>query len=128
MLTAAELKELGDEDLDSLAEGVEVELRRRKNRRVRQTVKTAKAMLAAAGFDVQLIPLATGKTKPEVKAPVAPRPHVEPGLYQNPSNPDETWRPGGRGRQPLWVRRALESGIDISEWRVEEEDEEAVSA
>ncbi|WP_445322487.1 H-NS histone family protein [Roseobacter sp. HKCC-CH-9208] len=39
-------------------------------------------------------------------AKVAPR-------YRNPSNPDQTWT--GRGRKPLWVVDALNSGKSLDD-------------
>ncbi len=36
--------------------------------------------------------------------------------YCNPSNPDQTWT--GRGRQPIWYREAIESGINPDELKI----------
>jgi DNA-binding protein H-NS len=36
-----------------------------------------------------------------------------PPKYRNPANPSQTW--SGRGRQPAWIKEALESGRPLEE-------------
>lgn len=36
--------------------------------------------------------------------------------YQNPQNPQEVW--SGRGRQPHWVREALEAGASLDDLQI----------
>lgn len=35
--------------------------------------------------------------------------------YRNPNNPDQVWH--GRGRQPMWMKRALGAGVSIDALR-----------
>lgn len=35
--------------------------------------------------------------------------------YRNPNNPDQVWH--GRGRQPIWMKRALGAGVSIDTLR-----------
>ena len=44
-----------------------------------------------------------------------PYPRVLP-KYRNPENPSETW--SGRGKQPLWIAAALESGRHIDDFLI----------
>ena len=36
--------------------------------------------------------------------------------YQNPENPSEQWT--GRGRQPHWIKQAMESGKNLDDYKV----------
>jgi DNA-binding protein H-NS len=44
-----------------------------------------------------------------------PYPPVVP-KFRNPDRPSETW--AGRGKQPLWLRRHLQSGKQVDEFRI----------
>jgi DNA-binding protein H-NS len=36
--------------------------------------------------------------------------------YQNPQNPSEQWT--GRGRQPIWIKTAVESGKNLDDFKI----------
>jgi len=61
------------------------------------------AQKAAQEFGFSLEEVLGGR---KAGAKVAPR-------YRNPSNPDQTWT--GRGRKPLWVVEALNSGKSLDD-------------
>ncbi len=62
---------------------------------------------------------AQGATTTEA-APTRKYPRVRP-KYRNPAPPGETW--SGRGKQPRWLVKALESGHKLEEFRIGEKDQ-----
>lgn len=83
-----------------------------------QIINRGKHDLAQAQEQVKLIANNLGMSVPELFSsmgkskvgkvsgkPVAPK-------YQNPNNPDEKWT--GRGRKPVWVKTAEESGVSLT--------------
>jgi DNA-binding protein H-NS len=48
--------------------------------------------------------------------PLLTEPVEHPVKYRHPQNPDLTWC--GKGRRPLWMNRALNNGLTLSEMTV----------
>lgn len=118
-----DLKSLDDEALDELADAVARELSRRKNKRARQAVKKARELLAFAGYEADLRPLSDSPVAAKPVKEAKPKlPPIPAGVYRDPESGAE-WQPGNRGRQPRWIREALEAGLDLSAYRVDDEAE-----
>jgi DNA-binding protein H-NS len=63
-------------------------------------------------------------SKPNTK-PRRPYPTVFP-KYQNPAEPSETW--SGRGKQPRWLKSALNAGGTIEDFKIQARPEGKVSS
>jgi DNA-binding protein H-NS len=76
-------------------------------KRAEERVEAARTLSEQAktmGFSIrELIPLLDDLAEKSVK-------------YRHPDKPDLTWC--GRGRRPLWLNEAVDSGIDIAKIRV----------
>lgn len=51
---------------------------------------------------------------------LAERPPVGKPRYRDPANPFQTWT--GRGKRPNWLRRYLEGGRSLEEFKINEEE------
>ena len=91
-LSFAELKELQD--------AVAIKVREKQEAEKADAKAELERLARERGFDAhELFSGKPGTGKPKTK--VAPK-------YRNPDNPEQTWT--GRGRQPGWVKEALEAG------------------
>jgi len=88
-LTVAELNQLINE--------AQITINKRKREQKKALLERFKAQAAEEGLSLDEV---MGKTG-------AKRPTVSP-KYRNPADPTQTWT--GRGRKPLWVVAALDSG------------------
>jgi len=71
-------------------------------RRKAEAKREVEAKAREHGFSLaELVEAGSGKSSKG--SPVAPK-------FRNPDNPEQTW--SGRGRQPVWYRDALTTGID----------------
>lgn len=97
-LSCVELRQLSADVTSALAS---VEARNRKD-----ALAAAEAAVQEYGFTLK--DLIGGRQK-SAKAPSAAR-------YRHPENPVQTWT--GRGRQPLWFKAALESGVSPEDMEI----------
>lgn len=51
-----------------------------------------------------------------IKTPKSREAKPAPMKYRNPNNVDQQW--SGRGRQPIWVKRWIESGNSLEDMRI----------
>lgn len=100
-MAQVDLRSFSFEELDQLAQAIEVEKRRRQDEDRQQILHDARAMAARYGLSVEQF-LATPATKTRTRAQVK---------YRNPTNPRQTW--SGRGKQPAWVKNALATGVTL---------------
>ncbi len=112
------LKAMTRKELTKLAKDVEKALRTSEQRERRDALKAAEKAVAEFGFSLDDI---SGNAQP--KAPrkskrrkAGPPKKKAPPKYRNPANPEQTW--SGRGRKPLWINAALESGADITDLEI----------
>lgn len=80
-----------------------------KKQQLAEVRRRLEADAKAAGFDIyELFAGRAGRSTggDTVKRSVAPK-------YRNPGNSSETWT--GRGKQPIWLRNALASGLTLND-------------
>lgn len=97
-LSVAQLEKLIDDArarIDSLKKQQFVDLRRRLEAEARE-----------AGFSIEELFSGRAPRAAVAKREVAPK-------YRNPHNGSQTWT--GRGKQPIWVRDALASGVKLED-------------
>lgn len=103
------LKDLSLKQLLKLQSDVEIAIERAKTKDLQIAKKELEKAAQKMGYSLaELVDVpADGASarKPKSK-PVRPK-------YQNPENKTETWT--GRGRQPLWVRHALDTGATLDD-------------
>ena len=93
-------------ELLEIMKQIPLELKKR-DKTVKKDLREKMHKLAEdAGYSLDDI-LTNSKAKPSKKA--------EP-KYQNPDDPSATW--SGRGRKPLWIIAALESGTTLEELEI----------
>lgn len=102
-ITMADLNAMTLADLKSLEKKVVKAVGKFEEREKKRALSALKAEARKLGFS--LADLTGVEEKP--KAPKKPRAKVAP-KYANPADKSQTWT--GRGRRPLWVVAALESG------------------
>ncbi len=98
-LTLDELKKL-QKDVNKAVETYE-------DRRKQEARSAAEAVAREMGFSLSELTDGSGK---KGKAPNPPK-------YRHPENPSLTWT--GRGRQPAWIKEALENGTPLDEFLIE---------
>lgn len=102
------LDKLSAKDLDKLQADIDAQKKKLEKERVSSVAADIRKLLKDAGVAIEeVVPHLNKKpraTKPRGK--VAPK-------YKNPEDPDQTWT--GRGRKPLWVVAALESGKTLDD-------------
>jgi len=115
---AFNLKAMTRKELSKLKKDVEKALKTSEQRERRNALKAAEKAVAEFGFSLDEI---SGGAK--VKAPKkgkkgkVGRPRKKAAAkYRNPADPEQTW--SGRGRKPLWINAALESGADITDLEI----------
>lgn len=109
---AVDLKNMTEKQLLKLKGDVEKRLEFLKNNNLEEARKAAEK--AAKSFGVELQDILSAPVKKARKSPakgtkVAPK-------YKNPADAKQTWT--GRGRQPLWVKAALESGKSLDDLKI----------
>lgn len=99
-----DLTQKTDDELKQLRDQLDVELKDRREAKIRQFKIEMKQRADELGvsLDEMLKAPVPGKSRGKV----APK-------YQNPSNPGETWT--GRGQKPGWVRDALAAGKTLDQ-------------
>lgn len=105
-----DLKNLGVDQLEDLIHRAKARIVEVKEETVSKLREQLAAQARAHGYDISELFGGKAKAAPrKVKTPVKPK-------YRHPGNPDVTW--SGRGRQPAWVREALESGKSLEDLSV----------
>lgn len=96
------LAKLSDSELVKLQKDVGKALASRDEQKRKDALEAARAEAKKHGFNLQdLVGPAKG-SKP--KSALPPK-------YRHPENPEVTW--SGRGRQPRWIKEALEQGKSL---------------
>ncbi|WP_102107734.1 H-NS family nucleoid-associated regulatory protein [Oceaniglobus roseus] len=103
-----ELDALSRKELLKLREEVDTALNTLDARRKAEARKAAAAAAKEHGFDLdELVEAAKGSRKTQQK---------NPPKYRNPENPTQTWT--GRGRQPAWIKEALERNQSLDMFEI----------
>ena len=109
-MPSIDLEDLSTADLTKL----EAQIEKRKQELAKENLTSASAEIKAvlAKYDLSLDDVLPLITKAKGKRASAPRGKVAP-KYQNPADASQTWT--GRGRKPLWVIAALDSGKTLDD-------------
>ncbi|MEL6520698.1 MAG: H-NS histone family protein [Pseudomonadota bacterium] len=99
-----ELDTLSLDELRALKKDVEKTIETYEVRRRNEALVAVEAIAREAGFSLN--DLVTGSKKKSAQR----------AKYKHPENPELTW--SGRGRQPVWFKELLGSGMDEAEMRV----------
>jgi DNA-binding protein H-NS len=99
-MTLDELKKL-QKDVNKAVDGYQ-------DRQRKDALAAAEAAARELGFSLAEL---TGAPVKKTKSVSAPK-------YRHPENPEQTWT--GRGRQPDWIKDALEKGQSKDEFLIEE--------
>ncbi|MEE4208692.1 MAG: H-NS histone family protein [Parvularcula sp.] len=102
-LTALDLDEL-----KQLQKDVDKAIRDYETRRKQEALAKAEAAAKEAGYS--LSELFDDTPKKGKKGP------ANPPKYRHPENPELTW--SGRGRQPGWIKEALEQGKPLNDYLI----------
>ena len=97
---AINLEKLSLDELKDLKKDVELAIRGFEKRRKKEALVAAQKAVQEHGFSLEDILSEKSASKGIPK-------------YANPSDPNQTWT--GRGRQPGWVKEALEQGKSIDD-------------
>ncbi|MGR3592510.1 MAG: H-NS histone family protein [Limimaricola soesokkakensis] len=95
-------------DLKKLRKAVDRAIQDYQERKQAQARNAAEAAAREFGFSLEELVASKGTKKG--------RP-TSPAKYRNPDDPAQTW--SGRGRQPQWMREALENGADREDFLIE---------
>ncbi len=99
-----DLQSMSLDDLKMLQKNVDIAIRDFEKRKKKEALIAAQKVAQEHGFSLdEIFASKSGGTKG------VPR-------YANPENPDQTWT--GRGRQPQWVKDALNSGKSLDDLAV----------
>jgi DNA-binding protein H-NS len=98
-MTNTDLSKLSLEELTSLKADVDKAIQNYETRKRNEALAAAEAAAQAAGYS--LSDLMAGSRLGKKKT-------ASPPKYQHPENPELTW--SGRGRQPRWLKEAVEAG------------------
>ncbi|MGB8622784.1 MAG: H-NS histone family protein [Paracoccaceae bacterium] len=100
-----DLDKLSKKELEKLRSDVDKALATLESRKKAEARKAAEQAAKEHGFSLDDIFKAGAKPKQK-----------SPPKYRNPANPQQTWT--GRGRQPGWIKEALEKGKSLSEFAI----------
>lgn len=106
-MTDIDLNSLTLDELKKLQKDVNKAVESYEDRRKQEAKAAVEAKAREMGFS--LSELADGTAK-KGRTP-------RPAKYRHPENPSLTW--SGRGRQPGWIKEALENGTSLDEFRIE---------
>ena len=109
---AADLKKMTEKQLLKLKSDIDKQLEVLSSNKLVEARKAAEE--AAKSFGVELDDILSMPAKPR-RASKAKGKKV-PAKYKNPANAKETWT--GRGRKPLWVVAALDSGKSLEDLKI----------
>jgi DNA-binding protein H-NS len=102
------LDELSRDELSKLRKDVDRALDTLETRRKAEARKAAEEAALKHGFDLAELLGTDTKTKKTAKK--------NPPKYRNPEDPTQTWT--GRGRQPAWIKSAIESGTNLDAFEI----------
>ena len=103
-----DLNSLSLDELKKLQKDVNKAVESYEDRRKQEAKAAVEAKAREMGFS--LSELSDGTAKKGGRAP-------RPAKYRHPENPSLTW--SGRGRQPGWIKEALENGTSLDEFLIE---------
>lgn len=109
---AADLKNMTEKQLLKLKSDVEKRLAFLETNKLDEARKAAEKLAKSYGVDLKDILEAPAKKK---KPSAAKGKKVAP-KYRNPADKSQTWT--GRGRQPLWVKAALDGGKTLDDLKI----------
>ncbi|WP_299962378.1 H-NS histone family protein [uncultured Roseobacter sp.] len=95
------LAKMSLDELKKLRKDVDAAIVSAENTARKTALAAAKEAVAKHGFSLEEL---LGAAKPSKKAP-------KPAKYAHPENPEQTW--SGMGRQPKWIKEALEAGKSL---------------
>lgn len=107
-MTTIDLKGMSISALRALINDAEREISNKENEARRNLLSQMNALAKEAGFSSAEDALANSP-KSGKKVASAPK-------YRHPGNPETTWT--GRGRQPAWIKEALESGKSLEDFAI----------
>lgn len=109
------LKAMTRKELVKLKKDVDKALTTAEERERRDALKAAEKAVAEFGFSLSDL---SGSPKPKAarKARKGKPKAKAKAKYRNPANHEQTW--SGRGRKPLWINEALNSGADITDLEI----------
>jgi len=102
-----DIENMSSKELADLIEAASGKLAQQKEAEKAAVKAELEALAQQRGFTISEL-FGSEKTK-------APRAKVAP-VYRDPENPENTWT--GRGRKPKWLVAALESGLSIESFRI----------
>lgn len=104
-----DLTKMDLDELKQLQKDVEKAIRDYEKRRKQEALAAADAIAREKGYSLaELMGDAPKKTRKGA---------VNPPKYRHPDNPALTW--SGRGRQPAWIKEALEAGQSLDDFLIE---------
>ena len=102
-----DLGKMSMDELKTLKKDVEKAMNDFQSRKRAEALKEVQAVAKKHGISVDELLGKGGKGKQKAKAPAK---------YCNPANTAETW--SGRGRQPAWFKKAVESGKSLKSMEI----------
>ncbi|SER82426.1 DNA-binding protein H-NS [Tranquillimonas rosea] len=100
-----DLQSMSKKELEDLRAAVDKALKDYDARKKAEARKAAEEAAKVHGFSLD--DLVSGKVTGAQK---------NPPKYRNPDDPKKTWT--GRGRQPAWIKEALDSGRSLEDFRI----------
>lgn len=104
-----DLSKLSVKELKTLQKNVEVAIIDNEKRMRREALTAAQAVAKEFGFSLEDLLDASPRKKS--------RGVINPAKYQHPENPSVTWT--GKGRQPAWIKEAMEAGTSLDSFLIE---------
>ncbi|KAF0675312.1 H-NS histone family protein [Profundibacterium mesophilum] len=99
-----DLERMSQQELEKLRTEVDNAIRTHDARRRAQARKAAETAAKEHGFSLDELMVRDKKPK------------KSPARYRNPEDPSQTWT--GRGRQPGWIKSALENGGSLEDFAI----------
>ncbi len=107
-MTRPNLDNLSLEELKALQKDVEKAIADFESRKRKEAIEAVKAAAKEHGFSLDEL---TGGA-----APRKSKASKNPPKYRHPENAEMTW--SGRGRQPAWIKEALQAGRSLDEFAI----------
>ncbi len=103
-----DLSKFSVDELKSIIKDAEKSIDKKAAEEKKEAKKAAEAAAKKHGFSLN--DLVGGAPAPKSSKPKSPP------KYKNPANPSQTWT--GRGRQPAWIKEAIENGRPLEEFAI----------
>lgn len=107
-MAKSNLEKLSLDELKALQKDVEKAIADYQSRKRKEAIEAVKAAAKEHGFSLSELSGGTATKKGKMSK--------SPPKYRHPQNPEMTWT--GRGRQPAWIKEALEDGRSLDEFAV----------